>query len=276
MTDRVLNYYCLQAHQLQAQHNTNPEQGILYNTNTENDLIQINQNIDEQVKKITTDATHTITEQRRAVLEDKSIYFNFETTESSFLKKEDDMISTTSNTHWHKMNMDEISNATIEDTKIIQLSSNKQNSNTCKHGIDIKEPEGINMGKRKPQLPKDKDTLLENIKTTKDALQIPITKYRWGYLLTQKTIPKQYTMNNHNPIKQNNTTLMINSILKRHTDHGDLPNIKKEDAVITDPAEIKTKVANHFKRWIERKEPNRTFWPEWEVEYHLKNYIQDT
>ncbi|CAG8714634.1 23163_t:CDS:2 [Gigaspora margarita] len=45
-----------------------------------------------------------------------------------------------------------------------------------------------------------------------------------------------------------NTILMINSILKRYTDHIDLPNIKKENAVITDLAEIKTKVANHFKR----------------------------
>ncbi|CAG8824018.1 11454_t:CDS:1, partial [Gigaspora margarita] len=58
-----------------------------------------------------------------------------------------------------------------------------------------------------------------------------------------------------------NTILMIDSILKRYTDHVDLPNIKKGDVVITDPAEIKTEVANHFKRWIERKEPNMTFWP---------------
>ncbi|CAG8841516.1 28854_t:CDS:2, partial [Gigaspora margarita] len=47
-------------------------------------------------KEITIDATHTITGQRRAVLEGESIYFDFKTTESIFLKKEDDMILTTS------------------------------------------------------------------------------------------------------------------------------------------------------------------------------------
>ncbi|CAG8637595.1 2141_t:CDS:2 [Gigaspora margarita] len=115
-------------------------------TMQQNDPIQNTQNIEKQVKEITIDETHTIIGQRRTVLEDESIYFNFETTESSSSKKEDDMISTTSNTHQHKMDMNIISNATVEK-------------------------------KGKPQLPKDKNSLLENIKATKDAMQIPITEY---------------------------------------------------------------------------------------------------
>ncbi|CAG8762854.1 30726_t:CDS:2 [Gigaspora margarita] len=43
--------------------------------------------------------------------------------------------------------------------------------------IDIKELEATKTKGAKPQLPKDKKTLLENIKIIDEALQIPITKY---------------------------------------------------------------------------------------------------
>ncbi|CAG8747340.1 42655_t:CDS:2 [Gigaspora margarita] len=88
-------------------------------TMQQNDLIQNAQNIKEQVKEITINKTYTKMEQRKAVLEDKSIYFKFETTESSSQKKEDDTISITSNTYQQRMDMDEISNAIVEGTKIL-------------------------------------------------------------------------------------------------------------------------------------------------------------
>ncbi|CAG8714642.1 23164_t:CDS:2 [Gigaspora margarita] len=126
--------------------------------------------------------------QRRTVLEDESIYFDFKTTESSSLKKDNDMTSTTSNMHQHKMDMDKISNATVEGTKILhqlyssvvtnknQILTSMELVDSTAHWIDIKEPGDINTGKNS-QIPKNKGTLLENIKTTEDAPQIPITKY---------------------------------------------------------------------------------------------------
>ncbi|CAG8732532.1 41701_t:CDS:2, partial [Gigaspora margarita] len=46
-----------------------------------------------------------------------------------------------------------------------------------------------------------------------------------------------------------NTTLMIDSILKRHTDQVELLNLKKGDTVITDPVEIMMEVIHYFERW---------------------------
>ncbi|CAG8853985.1 30604_t:CDS:1, partial [Gigaspora margarita] len=43
--------------------------------------------------------------------------------------------------------------------------------------IDIKEPETTKTKRAKPQLPKDKETLLENIKIINEAPQMPITEY---------------------------------------------------------------------------------------------------
>lgn len=72
-----------------------------------------------------------------------------------------------------------------------------------------------------------------------------------------------------------NTTLMINSILKRHTDHVELLNIKKGDTVITDPAEIMTEITHHFERWTAQKVLNMTLWPEWKEDYYPKDNITE-
>ena len=63
-------------------------------------------------------------------------------------------------------------------------------------------------------------------------------------------------MEHHNKIKQHinkrynnfksDTTKMIDSILKRHTDIVTFNNIKTPDSLITKPKEIKQKIQDHF------------------------------
>ncbi|CAG8494029.1 12758_t:CDS:1 [Gigaspora rosea] len=53
-----------------------------------------------------------------------------------------------------------------------------------------------------------------------------------------------------------NTILIIDSILRRHTDPVHLHNIKKAEETITEPAEIKHEIAQHYEHWTQENTSN--------------------
>ncbi|CAG8794558.1 14720_t:CDS:2, partial [Gigaspora margarita] len=133
------------------------------------DPAQINKHTNEQNKDIVMDGSDTLEQERQALLADESIFFDFK----------------------HTMDTDAASNATIEGTKVPtdytaptrvanksidlreeELDATKWNYNTILQAFSTAKTK-----RAKPQLPKDKETLLENIKMIDEAPQIPITEY---------------------------------------------------------------------------------------------------
>ncbi|CAG8763514.1 16807_t:CDS:2, partial [Gigaspora margarita] len=82
------------------------------------DQAQNTQNVTEQVKETTLDMTNTQAEKRHSLLEDKSIYIEFELTGIGPLKREDDIGSTTSHAKQNMMDTNTNSNATVEGIEI--------------------------------------------------------------------------------------------------------------------------------------------------------------
>ncbi|CAG8767416.1 13781_t:CDS:1, partial [Ambispora leptoticha] len=75
---------------------------------------------------------------------------------------------------------------------------------------------------------------------------------------------------------QNNTSKMIKSILKKHTDPVILHNIRTHDNIITEPDEIKTAIQEHFKNWTKLNPTQTELWQEWANEYKPIQTIDST
>jgi hypothetical protein len=57
-----------------------------------------------------------------------------------------------------------------------------------------------------------------------------------------------------------NTTVMINSILNRHTDPVIFDNIKLSDSIITKPQDIRQYIKDHFTNWTKHNPYNQVLW----------------
>ena len=57
-----------------------------------------------------------------------------------------------------------------------------------------------------------------------------------------------------------NTTVMINSILNRHTDPVIFDNIKLSDSIITKPQDIRQHIKDHFTNWTKHNQYNQVLW----------------
>ncbi|CAG8765000.1 7009_t:CDS:2, partial [Gigaspora margarita] len=158
------------------------------------------QNVMKQVKETTIDGTDTQIDKRCSLLEDESIYIEFELTDTGPPKRDDDTGSTTSHAKQNIIDTDAISNVTVE-----------------AHWIEIKKPVNTSTSS-KPLIPNDLDKLWEKLRTIKDAHRYPLPNttnltpigtYTNMIISTEstakpptpETIFEQQTINNHNSIR---------------------------------------------------------------------------
>ncbi|CAG8563988.1 30114_t:CDS:2, partial [Gigaspora margarita] len=94
-----------------------------------------------------------------------------------------------------------------------------------------------------------------------------------------KNIPNQELNANNKKRYSNftsNTTVMIDSILKRYRDPVKLNNIAKSDHIINSPNEIKKEIKDHFEKWTKKIKLNMEFWKEWQPQYEQIKVIDET
>jgi hypothetical protein len=120
-------------------------------------------------------------------------------------------------------------------------------------------------------LPTNKKTLIIQIKAQQKTIHQ--AKKLENNLAHQSTINK-YISKRHSDFNDN-TTYMINSILKRHTDPVILHNICKQNEVITEPELIRREVQTHYENWTKLNLPNWSHWEEWKEEYNPISKIQE-
>ncbi|CAG8643564.1 8750_t:CDS:2 [Gigaspora margarita] len=153
------------------------------------DLAQVNEHTNEQNKDVVMDRSNTLEQERQALLVDESIFFDFEVTELGPPNSEDSMtpitgktqtninMTTESSMDWPDIVRTRVANKSI-DLREEELDATKWNYDTILQAFsNIKEPEATKTKRAKLQLPKDKETLPEDIKIIDEAPQIPIAKY---------------------------------------------------------------------------------------------------
>ncbi|CAG8807874.1 2083_t:CDS:2, partial [Gigaspora rosea] len=102
-----------------------------------------------------------------------------------------------------------------------------------------------------------------NIKKLKTTIW---TSRNWEKNAQQSEHIKFYTNRRYNDFRDN-TSRMLDSILKRNNDHISFEKIVLPDNVITNQKEIKEVIRNHYSKWSKETLPNPDYQEEWKSYY---------